>query len=231
MGTRVRLLSSSVSVPFQPGSMKPAVAWTMSPRRPSEDFPSIRATTSSGSSTHSSVRPRQNSPGWITNPSSGVATTSSVSPFGGPSLRSITAARWLWNTRNVSPRRRSIEAGWTSSGFHGRITIAPSSTRRRIVPSERTDSGTDGNGSGSGRRYGASPAQSGSSLPAGAGGGANLGAWGAGGGAGEPHLGVRGPPPVARHGREPDGEPSGEPSGGPGPLECVVFAAGATSGN
>ena len=36
IGTRVRLLSSSVSVPFQPGSQKPAVAWTISPRRPSE---------------------------------------------------------------------------------------------------------------------------------------------------------------------------------------------------
>ena len=34
IGTRVRLFSSSVSVPFQPGSQKPAVAWTISPRRP-----------------------------------------------------------------------------------------------------------------------------------------------------------------------------------------------------
>src|SRR4051812_44672686 len=134
--------------------MKPAVAGTIRPRRPRLDFPSIRATTSFGSSTHSSVRPRQNSPGWITNPSSGVATTSSVSPFGGPSLRSITAARWLWNTRNVSPKRRSIDAGWTSSGFHGRMTIAPSSTRRRIVPSDRTESGTDGNATGNAHRLG-----------------------------------------------------------------------------
>ena len=59
-----------MSVPFQPGSQKPAVAWTMSPRRPIELLPSIRATMSSGSSTHSSVRPRQNSPGWMTKDSS-----------------------------------------------------------------------------------------------------------------------------------------------------------------
>ena len=43
-------------MPFQPGSQKPAVAWTIRPRRPRHDLPSIRATMSSGSSTHSSVR-------------------------------------------------------------------------------------------------------------------------------------------------------------------------------
>ena len=41
----------------------------MRPRRPRLDLPSMRATTSSGSSTYSSVRPRTNSPGWMTNES------------------------------------------------------------------------------------------------------------------------------------------------------------------
>ena len=34
IGTRVRFVISSVSVPLKPGSTKPAVAWTMSPSRP-----------------------------------------------------------------------------------------------------------------------------------------------------------------------------------------------------
>ena len=92
IGTRVRLLSSSVSVPCQPGSQKPAVACTISPRRPSEDLPSIRATMSSGSETYSSVAPRQNSPGWITNGSSGAIVIGSVRFVGG-SRRSIAEAR------------------------------------------------------------------------------------------------------------------------------------------
>ncbi len=41
--------SSSVTWPSQPGSMKPAVEWMSRPRRPSDDFPSSRATRSSGS--------------------------------------------------------------------------------------------------------------------------------------------------------------------------------------
>src|SRR2546421_676466 len=49
IGTRVRLVISRVSVPAKPGSTKPAVAWTMSPRRPIELLPSMRATMSSGS--------------------------------------------------------------------------------------------------------------------------------------------------------------------------------------
>src|SRR5919197_1617970 len=138
IGTRVRLLSSSVSVPFQPGSQNPAVAWTISPKRPSDDLPSMRATMSSGSSTHSSVRPRQNSPGWMTNGSSSSTTTCSVR-FSGGSRRSIAVMRWLWNTRNERPRRRSTLAGWTRWSSHGSMRMRPSSTRRRIVPSESTD--------------------------------------------------------------------------------------------
>src|SRR5947199_298402 len=34
IGIRVRLVISSVRVPAKPGSTKPAVAWTISPRRP-----------------------------------------------------------------------------------------------------------------------------------------------------------------------------------------------------
>src|SRR3954467_576475 len=140
IGTRVRLLSSSVSVPFQPGSQKPAVAWTISPSRPIELFPSMRATMSSGSSTHSSVRPSANSPGWITNGTPSSTTTSSVR-FDGGSRRSIAVVRWLWKTRKESPRRRSTDAGCTRSGSHGSIVLRPASTRRRIVPSDRTDWG------------------------------------------------------------------------------------------
>ena len=103
-------------------------------------LPSIRATTSSGSSTHSSVRPRQNSPGWMTNDSSPGTTTSSVKPAGGV-RRSMADARWLWNTRKESPRRRSTLAGCTSRGSHGSIRILPSSTSSRIVPSDRTETG------------------------------------------------------------------------------------------
>src|SRR5215218_5861912 len=138
IGIRVRLVISSVSVPLKPGSTKPAVACTISPSRPMLDLPSMRATTSSGISTHSSVRPSTNSPGWMTNVSPSPTATSSVRLVGG-SRRSIAAARWLWKTRNESPRRRSTDAGWTSPASQGSMTILPPSTRRRIVPSERTE--------------------------------------------------------------------------------------------
>src|SRR5829696_1919044 len=137
IGMRVRLLSSRVRAPFQPGSTKPAVAWTMSPRRPSEDFPSTRDTTSSPSSTHSSVVARQNSPGWMTNGSSSSRVTSSVRSRGG-SRRSIVVALWLWKTRNELPRRTSTLAGWTFASSHGSMTILPASTNSMMLPSERT---------------------------------------------------------------------------------------------
>jgi len=44
MGTRVRFVISRVSVPWNPGSTNPAVAWTISPSRPSELLPSMRGT-------------------------------------------------------------------------------------------------------------------------------------------------------------------------------------------
>src|SRR3954470_12730026 len=138
IGTELKFASSSVSVPFQPGSQKPAVACTTSPRRPSELLPSMRATTSSGSSTHSAVRPRQNSPGWMTNVSPSSISTCSVSSDGG-SPRSTAVIRWLWKTRNELPRRRSTLAGWTMPGSHGSMRMWPASTRRRIVPSDSTE--------------------------------------------------------------------------------------------
>src|SRR3954454_1216959 len=138
MGTLLKLVISSVSVPLKPGSTKPAVAWTISPRRPRLDLPSMRATMSSGISTYSCVRPRTNSPGGMTNGSPGSTATSSVRLVGG-SRRSIAAGRWLWKTRNEPPSLRSTEAGCTSAGSHGSMTILFSSTRRRIVPSERTE--------------------------------------------------------------------------------------------
>src|SRR3954470_21653340 len=143
IGTRVRLVISRVSVPAKPGSTKPAVAWTISPRRPMLDLPSMRATMSSGSATSSRVTPSTNSPGWMTNASSSVMAMCSVRFVGG-SRRSIAAARWLWKTRNELPSRRSTLAGWTRSGSQGSMRMRPSSTRRRIVPSDRTEVGMPG---------------------------------------------------------------------------------------
>ena len=92
IGTRVRLVISSVSVPLKPGSTKPAVACTISPSRPRLDLPSMRATMSSGSSTHSTVVPSTNSPGWMTNDALSSICTCSVTPVGG-CARSIAGNR------------------------------------------------------------------------------------------------------------------------------------------
>src|SRR5215207_8819982 len=138
IGTRVRLVISSVSVPLKPGSTNPAVACTIRPSRPRLDLPSIRATMSFGSSTHSTVLPSTNSPGWITNEALSSIFTCSVTPVGG-SARSIAGSRWLWKTRNEVPSLRSTLAGWTIAGSHGSIIIRCSSTRRRIVPSDSTE--------------------------------------------------------------------------------------------
>ena len=141
IGTRVRFVISSVSVPSKPGSTKPAVAWTISPRRPRLDLPSIRATTSSGSRTHSSVRPRTNSPGWITNGSASPTSISSVRRArrvvevdrgrrGGCGRRGTTR-RGAGRPRPAAPSR----------GPTARSRSGPASTRRRIVPSESTEVG------------------------------------------------------------------------------------------
>src|ERR1035437_1389704 len=47
MGSLATFDSSSVSLPFQPGSTYPAVEWISRPRRPNDDLPSSRATRSS----------------------------------------------------------------------------------------------------------------------------------------------------------------------------------------
>ena len=75
--------------------------------------------------------------------------------FCGGSARSIAAIRWLWKTRNELPRRRSTLAGWTMASSHGSMRTRPSATRRRIVPSERTEVAVIGPKSASGRGPGA----------------------------------------------------------------------------
>src|SRR3954452_22398565 len=140
MGTELKFAISSVSVPLKPGSTKPAVAWTTRPRRPIDDLPSIRHTTSSGIWTSSWVRPRTNSPGWMTNsPWSSTSTCSVRSRGGFP--RSIDWILWLWKTRNELPRWMSTLAGWTIAGSNGSITMRPFSISSRIVASERTEEG------------------------------------------------------------------------------------------
>ena len=56
MGSVATFASSRVTCPEKPGSTKPAVAWVSSPSRPSDDFPSTRAATSSGRVTISGVQ-------------------------------------------------------------------------------------------------------------------------------------------------------------------------------
>src|SRR3954447_9749169 len=140
MGTELKFAISSVSVPLKPGSTKPAVAWTTRPRRPIDDLPSIRHTTSSGISTTSWVRPSTNSPGWITNSPWSSTSTCSVRSRGGLP-RSIDWILWLWKTRNEFPRWMSTLAGWIIAGSNGSITIRPLSISSRIVASERTEEG------------------------------------------------------------------------------------------
>ena len=111
----MRLVISSVSVPSKPGSTKPAVAWTIRPRRPRLDLPSIRATTSSGSRPTRACARARTRPGGSRTARPSPISTSSVSRAGGSS-RSIAAARWLWKTRKEAPRRRSTDAGCTSAG-------------------------------------------------------------------------------------------------------------------
>ncbi len=105
----------------------------------------MRATMSSGSSTHSSVRPRQNSPGWMTNGSS-----SSTTDLLGQVARRARAGR--------SPSRDGCGTRGTSSPGAGRRWRAAPSSRPR-APSR---SGPRGPVAGSSRRRGL---RSGSSRP------------------------------------------------------------------
>jgi hypothetical protein len=127
IGTRVRLFSSSVSVPCQPGSQKPAVAWTIRPEAAERGL---------------ALDPRDDVVGQLDVLERraeaelarvdherlviGPIVIGSVRFVGG-SRRSIAEARWLWNTRKVLPSRRSTLAGWTSAGSQGSILIVPSS--------------------------------------------------------------------------------------------------------
>src|SRR6185437_2682895 len=79
LGRVATLLSSSVTCPENPGSMKPAVECVRRPSRPSELLPSSRAATSSGRLTSSNVDPSTNSPGCRMNAWSGSTSTNRVS--------------------------------------------------------------------------------------------------------------------------------------------------------
>src|SRR5581483_5468317 len=129
--------SSSVTWPSQPGSMKPAVEWISRPSRPSELFPSSRATRSSGSRTRSSVEPSTNSPGWRTNGCSPSTSTSSVSSACS-TFTSMNGQRLLWKTRKKRSTRTSTLDGCSSAASYGSISILPSASRRAIVASEST---------------------------------------------------------------------------------------------
>ena len=129
-------------MPWKPGSTKPAVACTIRPRRPIELLPSMRATMSSGSSTRSSVRPSTNSPGWMTNGSS-LADRDLLGEVGRRVAQVDRRRRGGCGRRGRSRRGagRSTRAG-PARAPTGSMTIRPSSARRRIVPSERTEVGT-----------------------------------------------------------------------------------------
>src|SRR4051794_3578288 len=117
--------------------MKPAVEWISSPRRPSELFPSNRATKSSGSDTTSSVEPSTNSPGWRMNGSSSCTSTSSVSASCG-CLTSMYGYRALWKTRKYRSTRTSTLDGWSRASSYGSIPMRPSPMSRAMVRSLRT---------------------------------------------------------------------------------------------
>lgn len=67
MGLLAMLASSRVSVPWNPGSMNPAVEWIRSPSRPRLDLPSSRPTMVSGIVMVSWVDPSANMLGWSMN--------------------------------------------------------------------------------------------------------------------------------------------------------------------
>ena len=123
----------------------------MRPRRPRLDLPSMRATRSSGSSTYSWVRPSTNSPGWMTNgsPSADLDVLGEVRAAGrrGRSRRCGGCGR---RGTSCPGAGRRWPAGPCASS-HGSMRTRPSATRRRIVPSERTEVGGIGPKSASGR--------------------------------------------------------------------------------
>ena len=88
--------------------------------------------------------PRTNSPGWMTNGSSAPISTCSVR-LSRRLARSIAGdAEVVEDAERSGPGAGRRDAGWTIAGSQGSILIRPSSTRRRIVPSESTDVGIAG---------------------------------------------------------------------------------------
>src|SRR4051794_11327804 len=136
IGSVATLESSRVTWPSKPGSTKPAVEWISRPSRPRLDFPSSRATRSSGRRTRSSVDPSTNSPGCRMNGSCSSISTSSVRSCS--FLTSMNDARLLRKTRKRRSTRTSTLDGCSSDESYGSISIRPSSSRRWIVLSERT---------------------------------------------------------------------------------------------
>src|SRR3954454_904661 len=135
MGRVATLLSSSVTWPENPGSMKPAVECVSSPSRPRLDLPSSRAATSSGSVTSSYVDASTNSPGCSTNGSSDATSTSRVSS-GCSSAGSMTGYLWLSNSRKYRSIRTSMLEGCTISLSYGSRTTRPPSISARMSRSE-----------------------------------------------------------------------------------------------
>ena len=140
----MRLLISSVSVPLQPGSTKPAVAWTISPRRPSSTL-----ALDPGDDVVGQLDPLQRAP---EHELAGVDDERLAARRPRPPRSGCAAAR-----AGRSPSRGGCGRRGTSRPGAGRPTPAapapgptarsrsgPSSTRRRIVPSERTEVGTRG---------------------------------------------------------------------------------------
>src|SRR3954451_23930364 len=123
--------SSSVTWPEKPGSMKPAVECVRRPSRPSDDLPSSRAATSSGSVTSSYVDASTNSPGCSTNGSEGATSTSRGSS-GCSSAGSMTAYLWLSNSRKYRSIRTSTLDGCTISLSYGSRTPRPPSISARM---------------------------------------------------------------------------------------------------
>ena len=114
IGRVATLASSSVTWPEKPGSMNPAVECVIRPSRPSDDLPSSRAATSSGSVTSSYVEPSTNSPGCRTNASSAPTSTSRVRSDWS-AAGSMCGYLWLSKTRKNLSSRTSMLDGWIIS--------------------------------------------------------------------------------------------------------------------
>lgn len=104
-----RLTISRVICPWNPGSMKPAVWWTVRPRRPRLDLPPTWAACCGPRWMVSRVDASQSSPGKITLAGASVTVSYSiVGSFGVTGLLSLPAARILLSSVT------SMLAGWMS---------------------------------------------------------------------------------------------------------------------